>query len=87
MRDYSEEFQTPCYVVESDGFRDSVAYVDGWCYGKSERIGTAVEWAEVRAMLHRDIRAHWTERNGIPVYTVSDHGNINRVRAIRLRTR
>ena len=78
---------TPCYVIASNGFREQVSYQDDWCYGRSEHLGSAVEWEDVREMIKAEIRRHWPERNGIPIYLVSDHGNVSRGRAIRLRRR
>ena len=76
---------TPCYVISSNEFKDSMSYEDGWCYGPSEYLGTAVDWSDVRDIIKADIRKHFAERNGLPIYTVSDHGNEGRTRAIRLR--
>ena len=80
---------TPCYVISSNGFRDSVSYVDNWCYGKSEYLGSPreVDYGTTRSLIKDDIRRHFDERNGIPIYTISDHGNEGRTRAIRLRRR
>ena len=74
---------TPCYVIGSQG----VGYEDEWAYGPSEWLGHASDWSDVKAHIKADIRRHWTERNGIPIYTISDHGNEERVRSIRLRRR
>jgi hypothetical protein len=82
MRD---EMETPCYVISSNGFRDSVSYEDGWCYGPSEYIGCDDDTRAARDVIKADIRANWNERNSIPVYFVSDHGNVSRVRRITLR--
>lgn len=82
-----EDFDRPCYVVSSNGFRDSVSYEDGWCYGPSRFLGTAVEESEIKTLIHADIRAKFEERNGLPLYFVSDHGNISRRRSVRLRRR
>jgi hypothetical protein len=79
------ERETPCYVISSNGFRESVMYVDDWCYSKSGYIGTSADDDKLREMIKADIRAHWPERNGIPLYFVSDHGNESRLRSIRLR--
>jgi hypothetical protein len=81
MRD---DIETPAYVITSNGFRDSVSYEDGWCYGKSRFIGSATG-DNARDLIKADIRACPNERNGLPVYSVSDHGNVQRIRAIRLR--
>ena len=86
MSDYIEtDFVTPCYVISSNGFRDSVSYQDDWCYGKSRHVGTTGGDENPRDLIKADIRQRPSERNGIPVYHVSDHGNVMRVRAIRLR--
>ena len=83
--------ETPCYVISSNGFRDSVSYKDDWCYGRSEHLGYATDFAwnhrqeTARDLIKADIRQHLDERNGLPIYTISDHGNTERVRAIRLR--
>lgn len=71
----------PCYVISSNGMRESAGYVDGWCYGPSEHLGYG---DDPRDIIKADIRKHW-ERNGIPCYFVSDHGNESRIRSIRLR--
>lgn len=76
-----DDLITPCYVIYSNGMRDTIEYRDDWCYAKTAQIGTT------RADIKRDIRKHWDERNGIPIYNVSDHGNVTRGRAIRLRRR
>lgn len=81
----NEGMETPCYVISSNGFRDSVSYQDDWCYGRSEYIGHDDDSRTARDIIKLDIREHFAERNGIPVYFVSDHGNIHRSRAIRLR--
>ena len=78
---------TPCYVISSNGFKDSLSYEDDWAYGKSEWLGHTTEWDETRNLIKDDIRAHFDERNGIPIYSISDHGNESRVRSIRLRRR
>jgi len=82
-----EDMITPCYVVSSNGFKDSLSYQDGWCYGASQYLGTSSDDDEIRRLIKADIRAHYDERNGIPMYFVSDHGNISRRRAVRLRRR
>lgn len=81
------EMETPCYVITSNGYRDSVSYQDDWCYGASSYIGKESETETARDLIKADIRAHWAERNGLPLYWVSDHGNVNRVRRVRLRRR
>lgn len=82
MTIYDPEMQTPCYVISDRG----ISYEDDWCYGKSEYIGrTADDWQGDLAILKADIRTHWNERNGIPLYKLSDHGNLHRSRSIRLR--
>jgi hypothetical protein len=83
----SDDMTTPCYVISSNGFKDRVSYQDDWCYGRSEYIGAEDDRRTARDVIKLDIRAHWNERNGIPIYFVSDHGNVHRSRAIRLRTR
>lgn len=79
----SDEMETPCYVIESNGFRDSVSYKDDWCYGRSEFLGTTATGA--RELIKEDIRRHFSKRNRIPIYYVSDHGNVSRARRITLR--
>jgi hypothetical protein len=78
------EMETPCYVISDTGFKTNVSYQDDWCYGASKFIGTIRHDEDARELIKQDIREN-KERNGIPVYHVSDHGNIFRVRAIRLR--
>ena len=80
-----EDIETPAYVFSSDGFKTSVSYEDDWCYGKSEHIVTTASDEEARAAVKEHIRRKTQERNGIPCYMVSDHGNVHRTRAIRLR--
>ena len=82
----TDELQTPCYYIRSDGFRYHVSYEDGRCYGRSQFLGT-YGLRDPRDVIKADIRAHWDERNGIPLYVESDHGNVQRSRAIRLRRR
>jgi len=77
----------PCYVITCNGFRLAVAYKDDWCYGPSRHLGTADDDEAARQIIKADIRQHWTERNGLPVWTISDHGNACRIRTIRLRRR
>ena len=79
--------QTPCYVISSNGFVDTVSYVDDWCYGSSAYIGRETKGRSARELIKADIRRHWDERNGIPLYFVSDHGNESRARSIRLQSR
>jgi hypothetical protein len=76
-------YDTPCYVARSDGWRTHVSYQDDWCYGPSQHVATLSvdDW---RATVRADVRRH-PERNRIPLYWVSDHGNVNRVRRITLR--
>jgi hypothetical protein len=76
---------TPCYVISSNGFTDKVSYQDDWGNGRSEYIGTEGGRTTAHDLIKTDIRQHWTERNGIPVYFISDHGNEERIRAVRLR--
>jgi hypothetical protein len=76
--------ETPCYVIASNGFRDSVSYEDGWCYGKGEFLGHALN-DNARDIIKAHIRKAPKERNGIPLYSVSDHGNISKLRRITLR--
>lgn len=77
--------ETPCYVIASDGYRESVSYQDDWCYGRSQFLGTVTELENARELIKDHIRQRPTERNGLPLYTVSDHGNENRARRITLR--
>lgn len=72
---------TPCYVIGPKG----VSYEDGWCYGASRYLGNAVEDGDARALIHADVRKAPGERNGLPLYYLSDHGNLHRSRAVRLR--
>ncbi len=60
------------------------SYEDGWCYGPSRYLGDAVDDAKARALIHTDIRQH-VERNGLPLFYLSDHGNAHRARAVTLR--
>lgn len=80
-----DELQKPCYVISSNGFKDFVTYEDDWCFGPSRFLGQFVEYDDARNCIKADIRAQIGERNGLPLYTVSDHGNINRIRTIKLR--
>lgn len=85
MRDTLE---TPCYVISSNGFKDSISYEDDWCYGKSRYVGATGEGRDAaREIIKRDIRERFEERNGLPLYYVSDHGNIMRIRRVSLRRR
>lgn len=43
------------------------------------------ERVEDRRAIVADIRRH-RDRNGIPLYTVSDHGNVRKVRRVTLRS-
>jgi hypothetical protein len=81
------ELDTPCYVIRSDGFRDHVSYEDGWCYGRSRFLGTAAGDENPRDLIKADIRESFDDRNGLPVYFMSDHGNVSRARCVRLRKR
>ena len=74
--------QTPCYVIRTNGFKDFVSYEDDWCYAGSTYLGAGED--DPRDIIKADIRDHWNERNGLPIYFISDHGNEFRVRAIRL---
>ena len=82
-----EDFERPCYVIGDKG----VSYEDGWCYGPSRYLGRARDFAlnhrteTEREIIKADIRKAMSERNGLPLYRVSDHGNVERVRAITLR--
>lgn len=78
---------TPCYVISSNGFSDSVSYQDDWCYAQSAYLGHSASDVRPEDIIKADIRRHWDERNGIPIYFISDHGNERRTRAIRLRRR
>lgn len=80
----NEELETPCYIISTDGFRDTVSYKDDWCYGPSRHIAT-ISNGDARDRIKADIRECPGERNGLPIYFVSDHGNVSRRRAIRLR--
>jgi hypothetical protein len=73
----------PCYVIASNGFKSSVSYEDDWCYGRSRHLATVASGE--RDVIKADIRRQPDERNGLPIYSISDHGNVSRVRAIRLR--
>jgi hypothetical protein len=72
-----------CYVISCNGFRSEVAYFDGdrGRYVGTVRPGTA---ATERALIAADIREH-PDRNGRPLFRVSDHGNISRARRVTLR--
>lgn len=84
-KQYRSDYEIPCYVIASDGFRESVSYQDDWCYGKSEHIGTVSGEENPRDLIKADIRRHFQERNRLPLYYVSDHGNMSRVRRVTLR--
>ena len=75
-----EEPETPCYIIGPKG----VSYQDDWCYGSSAYLGDAQGDDEAREIIKAHIRER-PERNGIPLYYLSDHGNLHRGRAIRLR--
>jgi hypothetical protein len=75
------DMETPCYVIGDKG----VSYEDGWCWGRTEVLGPAGSDAESRALIYAHIRQAPEERNGIRLYYLSDHGNLHRARAIRLR--
>ena len=80
-----DDLETPCYLIASDGFRDHVSYVDGWCYGETRYIGSTA--GNPREIVKADIRERFDERNRLPLYIQSDHGNVERVRRITLRKR
>lgn len=77
----SDGFERPCYVIGPKG----ASYEDGWCYGKSRYLGDAHDDDKARALIHADIRAN-PEQNGLPLFYLSDHGNVHRSRAITLRS-
>jgi hypothetical protein len=81
-----DEIEKPCYVISSNGFRESVSYLDDWCYGKSEFLGETPSTEHARELIKDHIRARIGERNNLPLYFVSDHGNVSRRRCIHLRT-
>jgi hypothetical protein len=76
----ADDIDRPAYVIGPKG----ASYEDGWCYGRSRYLGDAVDDAAARALIHADIRQH-PDRNGLPLYYLSDHGNLHRSRAIVLR--
>lgn len=84
MRD---DLETPCYVISSNGFRESVSYEDGWCYGPSRYIGHDTDSRTARDVIKLDIREQINERNGLPLYYISDHGNVSRLRRVTLRAK
>lgn len=77
------QIEGPAYVYDDGTSR--LSYVDDWCYSATRYIGRYVEWESAREAIKADIRQAPAERNGLPIYTVSDHGNVGRTRAIRLR--
>jgi hypothetical protein len=79
----SELVEGPAYVISDKG----VSYEDGWCYGPSRFLGRYGDDDDARALIHSDIRKAWSERNGLPLYYLSDHGNLHKSRAIRLRSK
>lgn len=79
----------PCYIID-DGARGGslVSYKDGWCYGPDRVLGRVIDnEEEARDIIARDIREAFDERNGLPVFRVSDHGNVMQVRRVTLRSR
>lgn len=82
------EIDGPAYIIsDTNGWRITATYYDGWCYGPSaclyDERGGSHEAA--REKIKRHIRQNPSERNSLPLYHVSDHGNVERRRAIRLR--
>jgi len=81
-RDMTDEMVTPCYVIGDK----HVTYQDDWCYGRSMMLGSKpLDDVEARQWIKAHIRECPEERNGLPLYYVSDHGNVHKARAIRLR--
>jgi hypothetical protein len=80
------DIQGPAYVISSNGYKNTVSYIDDWCYGKTAHLGT-VSVDDPRQIIKRHIRERFDERNGLPLYFVSDHGNISRQRRVTLRKR
>lgn len=80
------EIDRPCYVISDTDTRrgTQVSYEDGWCYGKSEYLGEARADDDPRAIINQHARQKVDERNGLPVYYVSDHGNVDRRMCVRL---
>jgi predicted molibdopterin-dependent oxidoreductase YjgC len=74
------------YVLSCNGMRTTLSY-QGGCWERSEFLGIVADDDEARAAIKAHIRRNFEMRNGCPVYVVSDHGNIHRRRAIRLRVR
>lgn len=84
-KDHDEwQAHTPCYVISSNGFKDRVSYQEEPDFGRY--IGMETPYISAHQLIHRDIREHW-DRNGSPVFFVSDHGNSQRIRTITLRSR
>lgn len=81
MRD---DIDTPAYVISSNGFVYSVSYEDGWSNGPSRYLDTVDTYEEAREAIKADIRRH-PDCNRLPLYSVSDHGNISRIRRVSLR--
>ena len=82
-----KSIEYPCYIISSNGFRDSVSFQYDEGYGKY--VGQDDSETTSRDIIKTDIRtgANWNERNGVPVYFVSDHGNLMQVRRVTLRKR
>jgi hypothetical protein len=83
----AEQMIIPAYVISDTGYSCVVSYQDDWCYGKSRPLGRASSHEHARKLIKVDIRQGYDERNGLPVYHISDHGNLQRIRCVRLRRR
>ena len=73
----------PCYVIASDGMRLHASYRTE--NGEPHHLRTHAEDKVVRDAIKEHIRQDFQWRNRIPLYSVSDHGNVMQVRRITLR--
>lgn len=73
----------PCFVISSNGFKDSVSLKED--PGLDRFLGSdASTGMETRDIIKDFIRRH-PDTNGLPLYFISDHGNIRRQRRVTLR--
>lgn len=72
----------PCFMISSNGMRDSVSLEE--TSGIGRYLGREADGVTARDIIKSFIRSH-PDTNGLPLFYVSDHGNVSRMRRITLR--
>jgi hypothetical protein len=75
------------YVISCNGFRSEISYYDGERPIHVATVRPNVDsdtYAAERQAIADDIRSHH-DRNRMPLFFVSDHGNVSRRRRVTLR--